>query len=176
MLTFKKFIFLSGGIIVLTISCYSGRKAQESFTQMSADSRAVGDTERGGYRGYIDKISSSRDAFAENLKTTLQQLIYNAEVELAVKDFTKGEKDIKSIIEQAEGYVQETKTFKKNDGKMHGTIKLRVPSTKFKQVLQSLTSIGEVKSQREWTEDVTEEYIDVTTRIENARNLEERLL
>ncbi len=160
--------------LVFTFAC-SEKRAAEPLMRMDSSVdvlRSVGG--EGG--GYLSKMSSSRDAYADSIKTTLQQLIYNAEMEISVKDFQKAENEIKTICEQNSGYIQDTKTYRKNDGKMHGTVKIRVPFEKFKQVIRSLSGLGEVRSQREWTEDVTEEYIDVTTRIENARKLEERLL
>ncbi|MCX7958408.1 MAG: DUF4349 domain-containing protein [Deltaproteobacteria bacterium] len=172
----KKLFMVFFVCLSLFFSCGTEKRMAEFAKGESYSSDVSGAASREGGGGYLSKISSSRDAYAENLKTASQQLIYNAEMEIAVKDFQKTEGEIKAIAEQHSGYIQDTKTYKKNDGKMHGTIKIRVPSERFKQVIKSLASLGEIKSQREWTEDVTEEYIDVSTRIENARKLEDRLL
>lgn len=163
--------------VLISLACSYEKNSVESNAPQSLKNADISSARilEGG-SGYLSKMTSSRDAYAENLKTSLQQLIYNAEIEISVKDFQKAEGEIKIIAEKAEGYIQDTKTFKKNDGKMHGTIKIRVPSDRFKEVLKSLSALGEVRSQREWTEDVTEEYIDVTARIENTKKLEERLL
>jgi hypothetical protein len=115
--------------------------------------------------------SWSRSAYASDTK-----LIYNAEMDLSVKSFTEAEARLKSETEKLGGYISETKSYTGDNGNKSGSIKLRVPSKSFRAALEAFARAGEVRSRREWTQDVTAEYIDVQSRLNNYRTLEARLL
>jgi hypothetical protein len=56
------------------------------------------------------------------------------------------------------------------------TIELRIPSTRFNEALEGLKPIGKVESVQSNAQDVSEEFVDVTARVANAKRLEERLI
>lgn len=53
---------------------------------------------------------------------------------------------------------------------------LRIPSVQFDAAMSGLNPIGKVESQNVGSEDVTEQFVDMTARMKNARRLEERLI
>ena len=55
-------------------------------------------------------------------------------------------------------------------------LSLRIPSARFEAALSGLSPIGKVESQNVGSQDVTEEFVDVTARVTNARRLEDRLI
>lgn len=55
-------------------------------------------------------------------------------------------------------------------------IEVKVPATRFDELMTGLKPIGELESSRVHTEDVGEEYVDVTARMDNSRRLERRLI
>lgn len=56
------------------------------------------------------------------------------------------------------------------------TIELRIPSTRFNEALDGLAPIGKVESVQSNAQDVSEEFVDITARVANAKRLEERLV
>jgi len=56
------------------------------------------------------------------------------------------------------------------------TIEVKVPATRFDEALAGLKPIGELESANVEAEDVGEEYVDVTARMDNAHRLERRLI
>ena len=56
------------------------------------------------------------------------------------------------------------------------TLELKIPAPRYDDAVAGLASIGEVESVNSTSEDVGEEYVDVTARVANARRLEQRLL
>jgi hypothetical protein len=56
------------------------------------------------------------------------------------------------------------------------TIEVKVPATRFDEALAGLKPIGELESANVEAEDVGEEYVDVTARLDNAHRLERRLI
>ena len=56
------------------------------------------------------------------------------------------------------------------------TLELKIPAARYDDAVARLASIGEVESVNSSSEDVGEEYVDVTARVANARRLEQRLI
>jgi Domain of unknown function (DUF4349) len=56
------------------------------------------------------------------------------------------------------------------------SIELRIPSERFEEAVSGLSPIGKLESVNVSVEDVSEEYVDGTARVANARRLEQRLI
>ena len=56
------------------------------------------------------------------------------------------------------------------------TIELRIPSQRFNEALEGLKPLGKVESVESNAQDVSEEFVDVSARVANAKRLEERLI
>ena len=56
------------------------------------------------------------------------------------------------------------------------TLELKIPAARYDDAVARLAAIGEVESVNSSSEDVGEEYVDVTARVANARRLEQRLI
>lgn len=56
------------------------------------------------------------------------------------------------------------------------TLELKIPAARYDEAVTRLTTIGDVESVNSTSEDVGEEFVDVTARVENARRLEQRLI
>jgi len=56
------------------------------------------------------------------------------------------------------------------------TIELRIPSARFNEALEGLQPLGKVESVHSNAQDVSEEFVDVSARVANAKRLEERLI
>lgn len=56
------------------------------------------------------------------------------------------------------------------------TLELKIPAARYDEAVNKLATIGEVESVNSTSEDVGEEFVDVTARVENARRLEQRLI
>jgi hypothetical protein len=53
---------------------------------------------------------------------------------------------------------------------------LKIPATKYEEAVGSLATIGKVETVNSTAQDVGEEFVDVTARVNNSRRLEERLI
>jgi hypothetical protein len=56
------------------------------------------------------------------------------------------------------------------------TLELKIPAARYDEAVTRLATIGEVESVNSSSEDVGEEYVDVTARVANAKRLEQRLI
>jgi len=67
------------------------------------------------------------------------------------------------------GYVSDSRTVSSDGRISSGTITIRIPNSSYADVMSQLREIGEVTSISEQAQDVTEEYVDLESRIRNLR-------
>ncbi|MCL6472442.1 MAG: DUF4349 domain-containing protein [Firmicutes bacterium] len=113
-----------------------------------------------------------------NIPSADGRVVKNANLELQVK---KGEFDSSferalSIIRSAGGYASQSKSQAIGDRITSGEIIMRIPAEEFDSVLASLKKIGKVKTINITGEDVSEEYVDLESRLRNWRAQESVLL
>jgi len=162
------------GILLCSGSCYSAGEAASPLHSSAAPAppaaSEMSEAKAPGGGGLEAAGPDLSKAVVE------RRLIYSSELELKVKQYAPAEQAIKQKAEEFGGYVAETSAQRNWEGKLNGTINVRVPAKRFREALDFFGSLGEVTRQREWTQDVTEEYLDVQARIANKRALERRLL
>ncbi|MEU3387342.1 DUF4349 domain-containing protein [Streptomyces albidoflavus] len=96
-------------------------------------------------------------------------LIRTAELHLRVKDVPSALASARSVVEGAGGYVGDESTRRDSQGHERSTVVVRVPQERYEAVLDSLGEDGEVVSRRTSAEDVTEEVVDVESRLKSQR-------
>jgi len=109
------------------------------------------------------------------LEVVGRKIIYNAWMSLEVQDVDVATSQVKSIAEEVGGYVSQMSVSKGKEVKT-GSITLRVPQADFYTVIGRVEQLGEMKDKNIGSEDVTERYIDLKARLENAQREEQRLL
>ncbi|MGE5675136.1 MAG: DUF4349 domain-containing protein [Mycobacterium leprae] len=96
-----------------------------------------------------------------------RKIILNAQFDLKVKDVDEAVNKLGVAVRASGGYVQETK---QSGTKQQGrtlNMSLRVPANQYGPITELVRSTGEITSQREWTEDVTAEFVDLEARIQS---------
>lgn len=90
-------------------------------------------------------------------------------IEIEKGTFNDAYGKVSLLAEGVGGYVSDSRS-QSTDGKMtSGTITIRVPNTSFTDVMGKLKVMGEVTAVSEQAQDVTEEYVDLESRIRNLR-------
>lgn len=105
-----------------------------------------------------------------------RKLIRNAQLELEVANFETAVQRLTSLANEAHGFVATQSSRRLPNGKLQGTIVLKVLPENLDAFLQKARSLGEVKNQTLGTEDVTKAYFDTDARLRNAKRMEGRLL
>ena len=83
---------------------------------------------------------------------------------------------VRQLASRIGGYIANT-ALQGGQGQLRSaTLEVKVPGPRFDDALSGLQPIGKVESVNVTAQDVGEEYVDVTARMENARRLEQRLL
>ena len=83
---------------------------------------------------------------------------------------------LRQLATQLGGYVANSSMLSGRDQVPSATLELKIPAQRFDQAINGLGTLGKVESVNATAEDVGEEFVDVTARVNNAKRLEERLI
>ncbi|MGG3466499.1 DUF4349 domain-containing protein [Neobacillus pocheonensis] len=127
------------------------------------------------YSGETDNSSTPKEKSKIDLPNKM--VIYQADLQLRVKKF---EQTIGNLEEKAEaygGYVASSNVTKEGKEQVSGSITIRIPQKNFQAFLHDAEGQAVEVLQRNITgQDVTEEYVDLESRLKSKRLVEERLL
>ena len=114
----------------------------------------------------------------ENLQAQQSQrkIIRNGQLEFEVDSFDSSFMQIGKIIGEEGGYVSSTDSEKLSNGKVKGTVTVRVPPDRLDVLVLKLRGLGDLKSQKIAAQDITKQYTDLESGLRAARTMEERLL
>ncbi len=107
---------------------------------------------------------------------TPRKIIYTASVSLVVENFDGLEQRIRETVQQHNGYLSQADLDRMQGEQRSGRWTARVPVDRYESFLQSVVDLGVPTSQEQNAQDVTEEFVDVTARIDNKKRLEQRIL
>ena len=104
-------------------------------------------------------------------------LVVTMDVGITVADVDASRATIRGEVERAGGYVADASSSGGgSDGARSVHMELRVPSDKVQGVRAALGHVGEITTDLEKVQDVTEERADLEARLRNARTSEKRIL
>lgn len=83
---------------------------------------------------------------------------------------------VRQLAQQLGGFVANTSMDVGQRQFRQATLQLRIPAARFDEAISGLPPVGRIESVNVTTEDVGEEFVDVSARVANARRLEERLI
>lgn len=112
---------------------------------------------------------------AQDLSGALnKKLIYKANIVMKVEDYGKGQSDIRNKVTLSGGYIMNFNETQSASEK-GGTFVIKVPSSGFSPFLASLENIKHEDLQRSIEgQDVTEEYVDLDSRLKAKQLMEEQ--
>ncbi|HEX7902000.1 MAG TPA: DUF4349 domain-containing protein, partial [Planctomycetota bacterium] len=106
----------------------------------------------------------------------VRKIIRSGEVEFEVEGFDTTVAMIQKIAGEERGFIATVNSEKLANGKVRGSVVVRVPPDSLDTLLLKLRALGELKSQRIGSQDVTKAFYDSESRLRAARAMEERLL
>ena len=83
---------------------------------------------------------------------------------------------IRQLSAKVGGYIANSSVSGGRDQIRQATLELKIPSAQYDQAIGDLSSIGKVETVSSNAQDVGEEFVDITARVNNARKLEDRLI
>lgn len=162
-------------ILLLFTGCSASNDTSDS-------SNAMDSSEEKSYEGGIGADTDESAGVEEDGEMAPEgvnnerKVMYNASVSLEVDDIGKSIDEVEKNVRDLNGYVVEV-NFTSNNEQDYGSITLRIPTDSLTAFLDGLEEFsGKVVEKRVVGQDVTEEYVDLTSRLKAKRVVEERLL
>jgi hypothetical protein len=104
-----------------------------------------------------------------------RKIIFNGHLELVVKDFDAARAEVAALIDAHKGYFAKSEVVGDAGTKRTGTFTIKVPAEKFQATVDALTKLGVATRNSTDSQDVTEEFVDVSARVRNLKAEEEVL-
>ncbi len=140
-----------------------------------ADAGASGREEAKPGPGAASAASASAAAAAQQVAAD-RKVIRSGTMEFEVRNFDDAAETIGTVVTEEGGFVSGTNSEKLVNGKVKGTIVVRVDPARLDRVVLKLRGLGELKTQQISAQDITKEYTDLESELRANRAMEERML
>ena len=144
---------------------------QDSLTTTAAETSAAGTAQA--------EAGAAQDQTGSNLPVIQPKIIKSAAVsiEVAKGTFEESMAKVTKTAEALGGYVSTTESYSDEGGNLtSGRVIIRVPGEKFNTAIDDIKKAGELKSISITGQDVTQEYVDLESRLKNFEAQEKILL
>lgn len=157
-------------LVILLAACSSQSKEEskmdKAVSNESSDTVAMSE----------DSASASKET-SNTVQTVERMVIYKANLRMRVKNFENAQRDMEAKATKYGGYLIEANSYRDSNEQVSGSITLRIPEEHFKSFLYDAEGVAEEVLERNVNgQDVTEEYVDLESRLRSKRAVEERLL
>ena len=126
--------------------------------------------------GPADTASAPPDTGSAGSQPATPMIIREGTATLRVDSLEVAIARVQQLAQRVGGYVANSSLQSGAENAREASLELKIPSARWDQALGGLKPIGKLESQQTSSQDVGEEYVDVTARMQNARRLEERLV
>jgi len=117
----------------------------------------------------VSNVAKDEQKSSTPLKTVSKKIIKNGEMRIQVTDIRKAQDQVNAIIQKNKAYIQKEE-FRNTDTDETLNIMVRVPHQGFDALVNSFSDgVGAVLSKNISSDDVTEEYTDVSIKLANKR-------
>jgi hypothetical protein len=141
----------------------------EDVSEYPADADAIDD---GGYRANDSASPVSADSFE-------RKVIRSGELELVVSDVSRASRQARDLVADHGGHVAQSSARTLSEDEETAELAFEVPSEAFEQVLNDLregSQVIRVEHESTGSQDVTEEYVDLESRLRNLESTEQRFV
>lgn len=128
-----------------------------------------------GVGGLDEPVGGAKGAGAAPESAITRRVIYNATVEVAVKDVDDVRAEVSRLVDLYKGYIAKSDVSGQTGTMRTARWTLKVPAEHFHLVIDSLAKLGTMVRNSSDSQDVTEEFVDLQARIKNLRVEEETL-
>ncbi|MEU3794949.1 DUF4349 domain-containing protein [Streptomyces fructofermentans] len=112
---------------------------------------------------------STGDRAAAPQKPVTVHIIHTASLTVRVKDVPESLAEARTVVENAGGMVGNETTDRDAEGRERSRVVLRVPAEAYEEVLAELEGSGKLLSRTAKASDVTEQVVDVESRVKSQR-------
>lgn len=172
----RRWILLICTSILLLAGCSSnnGNFSNES-SDIATSIDQYTDENQGGNEREEEKNSPSIEKSEMPALQQDRKVIFNASLSLTVEDLPKATDKIKELTRTYKGYVVEESIASEEDS-LFGSMTVRIPQPEFDSYLNEVEGLGKGAPQKSISgTDVTENYVDLTSRLKAKEAVQKRL-
>lgn len=148
-------------LFVILLSCTNGNNKELSMMAPATDEAAA-------YK------SEDQSANISHAPITERKVVKKGEITFQTKSNQETTNFIKKTVNELKGYISSENVYS-SDNRVTQRIEIRIPATSFDDLLSRISdNAGKIDSRNVQVEDVTEEYIDIDSRIKTKKELENR--
>lgn len=153
-------------VLLAAALALTGCSAGSDSSGSSGDKAAARSDAKGSAPGGEKGASGAQPARAPRLTSSI---IRTASLTVQVKDVPKALDTARTAAESAGGYVGDETTTRDGKGRERTRVVLRVPVAKYDEVLADLQGTGRLLDREAKAEDVTDQVVDVDSRVKSQR-------
>lgn len=120
--------------------------------------------------GYVSESVTAESGNGQINQEVERKLIKRGNVNIEVQNLKKAQESVEKWCQDFGGYVESF-----SDSPTFSHYSLRIPAIKFDEALNSVGDLGEIKSKNISTQDVSEQFYDLQTRLSTKKIMKERL-
>lgn len=150
----------------------------DQYGLTSSDGRQYFSTER-RYAPAADEVKAAAASELPPVRpadVVPNMIIRTAAARIEVDSLEPAIAQVRELAERVGGYVANTSIDAGNKQVRSAVLEVKIPAVRFDEGLSGLSPIGELEAMTVDADDVGEEFVDVTARMENSRRLERRLI
>jgi hypothetical protein len=159
---------LAGILLAAALALTGCSGSGDDSAGLASDKAAGSQADAGAKEAAPGGDASGREATTPP-KLTANHIIRTASLTVQVKDVPKALDKARATVENAGGYVGNETTDRDEEGHEHTEVVLRVPVEKYDEVMTDLQGAGKLLARTAKAQDVTDEVVDVESRITSQR-------
>ncbi|CDO02864.1 hypothetical protein BN988_01344 [Oceanobacillus picturae] len=177
----KKAIWFLLGVMVFLTACSNEQEnigeSSEDFAMDSVE-ESMDEAGKQGTESSETENNESTEVETKEVEVEERKIIYTANLRLEVKEYQQAVDEIESQVADFNGYIVDSSTYgSSEESSTSGHITARIPQERFQEFIQLVEEgAGKLLESNVSGQDVTEEYVDLESRLKSKRVVEERLL
>lgn len=162
-------------LFVILTACSS---SDEELAKMSTEDRASDSAEfETKEEQSVDAEREQESVAEETAAPSTRMIIHQARISTSVKDLKKAQHNMEQRVKDYGGYIVESNVYLESDETSSGKMIVRIPEKHFETFLsEAEVEASKVLEKNVTGQDVTEQYVDLSSRVKSKRAVEERLL
>jgi Domain of unknown function (DUF4349) len=165
--------------LLLVLGACSSEGNNSESSKMAADHDSAGSRSKAKMDQSADARTSPGSSQVNREKQSLKdqrQVIYNADMRITIDQLQRAMDSVRNMVEDQGGYIIESNTSSGEKGYEGGMMVVRVPMNGFRPFLDELRSLSKgTPHENVRGEDVTEEYVDLSSRLKAKQQVKNRL-
>jgi len=122
---------------------------------------------------------TSGNSYSNNIEVRDAKIIYTANISFETKDYNASNEALNNLVNKYNGYILSSDTWSNEyEGVTYhnGNCTVRIPVDNYSAFMNETNGVGNVQNVSQNQDDITDDYIDVQTRIETYKVQEQRLI